>query len=222
MRIHSHFKDYYDSALSFGIDPALHYNRDDGRRFYYTQDIKAKLPQDLTNEIAHHDTDLVRAGRHWIPKGFHSYFLIGFCGRIYPCIKISKDGRVRFLYSEDALKAYEAERGSPFRKDTHKRMVNFLASSITRDDIFIEVNAPVFILYDDSEVRGHELYLDTNPFLKEIEFFRAVDAFAAFQEISMYLGNQLVKRDRPDEIADKYKISQHGFDNWSFRKQASK
>jgi hypothetical protein len=222
MRIHSHFKDYYDSALSFGIDPALHYNRDEGKRFYYRQEIKAKLPQDLTTEIAHHDTDYVREGKRWVPTGFLSYFLIGFCGRIYPCIKINKDGRVRFLYSEDALKAYETERGSLFRKDTHKQMVKFLTASITRDDIFIEVNAPVFILFDDPEFRGRALNLDTNPFLKELEFFRAVDAFTAFQEISMYLGNQLVKRDKPDEIADKYKISQHGFDDWSFRKQASK
>ena len=55
------------------------------------------------------------------------------------------------------------------------------------------------------------------------EFYKVIDAFTAFQEISMFIGGVLgIGEKEIVEIEDKYKIGQHGFDKWSFRKEPSK
>ena len=57
------------------------------------------------------------------------------------------------------------------------------------------------------------------PRLKDIEFQRVVDPYTLFQDLDMYVGGVLPEVKSVDEIADKYKIQQHGFDPiWSFRK----
>jgi hypothetical protein len=94
-------------------------------------------------------------------------------------------------------------------------------------EIFRELNSPVFI-YDGDYGRSYfygKLYNNhkpkfiINPLLKEYEFFKVFDTFQAFQEIQMFLGGVLGRGEKEIvQVADKYKIAQHGFDKWSFRK----
>jgi hypothetical protein len=50
-----------------------------------------------------------------------------------------------------------------------------------------------------------------------------MDSFTAFQEISMFLGGVLGAGEKNIvEVEDKYKITQHGFNKWSFRKEPEK
>lgn len=60
--------------------------------------------------------------------------------------------------------------------------------------------------------------------LSDIEFFKVMDSQRTFQEIEMFIGNVLVNGNNKDMvgISDADRISQHGFDNWSFRKMPSK
>lgn len=56
--------------------------------------------------------------------------------------------------------------------------------------------------------------------LKEVEFFRCLDPYRCFQEISMFVGGVLPKLgNKMVQITDdKIKVKKHGFDKWSFRK----
>ena len=61
-----------------------------------------------------------------------------------------------------------------------------------------------------------------NQNLNEYQFYKVFDAFRAFQEIQMFIGNVLTGEKKIIDIDDKYKITQHGFDKWSFRKESTK
>ena len=56
-----------------------------------------------------------------------------------------------------------------------------------------------------------------NPILRPLEFFRVFGAYAAYQEIEMYLSNQAIPQKKMPEISDEMKALAHGFDKYSFR-----
>jgi len=60
--------------------------------------------------------------------------------------------------------------------------------------------------------------------LKDLEFFRAVDAFSLFQKISQWVGGTIAGSGNPmvEIVDDKIKAHKHGFDKWSFRKLPEK
>jgi len=62
------------------------------------------------------------------------------------------------------------------------------------DDVFRELDAPVFSI----GVWGGELLLETNPVLKHLGFARLVDPWTAYQELSMYLGSNMVVQVDPN------------------------
>ncbi len=57
--------------------------------------------------------------------------------------------------------------------------------------------------------------------LKDYQFYKVIDPFTLFQEISMWIGGILPHQGRPmvDITDDKIKIVKHGFDKFSFRKE---
>jgi hypothetical protein len=83
----------------------------------------------------------------------------------------------------------------------------------------------LFQLMMDFSIAMPQPWTTSKPFafndmsLKDIQFYRAVDPYTAFQEIEMYLGG-IVPRPgaMTANIEDKYRVEQHGFDKWSFRK----
>lgn len=78
-------------------------------------------------------------------------------------------------------------------------------------DLHREYRTPVILI-----TREHVVL---NPPLKDIAFWRAVNAFSAFQEISMFLGGVLGSEGRPMvEISDAVRAEKHGLDRTSFRK----
>ena len=100
-------------------------------------------------------------------------------------------------------------------------------------DWFRNMKAPIFV-YDHDFGRTHiDKYVNRNswkwegnhskfiitPLLKNYEFYKVFDSFQAFQEVMMFMGGVLGRGEKEIvEVADKYKIGQHGFDKWSFRK----
>ena len=89
--------------------------------------------------------------------------------------------------------------------------------------MFRNAKAPIFV-YDSENIkaRNGSAFL-INPILKEFEFYKVVDAFTAFTELQMFIGGVLgVGEKEIVEIEDKYKIGQHGFDKWSFRREPTK
>ena len=72
-----------------------------------------------------------------------------------------------------------------------------------------------------SEVDKKELWQINGDNLKSIHFFNRIDAWSAFQEISMWVGGILPHPGNPivEIIDDRIKSHKHGFDKFSFRKQ---
>jgi hypothetical protein len=70
----------------------------------------------------------------------------------------------------------------------------------------------------------HEPVWRVNPAnLRSMEFYKALDAFTAHQELSMWIGGVLSGLARPMVAItdDRVKAAKHGFDEWSFRKPPS-
>lgn len=155
--------------------------------------------------------------------------LIGFCGNFYPYIHIKvefvKNG---FHYAPDQhyfFYTYESYRESEFWKErkyrysfgkTESNYKNYFTNWVDNDEPFITLNAPIFAVkkWSYNSRKGKVI---VNPILQDYQFGKVKDAQTAFQEVQMYLTNQLVIRKDPDVVEDKYRISQRGFDKYSFR-----
>jgi hypothetical protein len=62
-----------------------------------------------------------------------------------------------------------------------------------------------------------------NPRLQDYSFVSVIDPITAFQEISAFLGSNLVEQKDPNpHMSDELKSEIHGFDKWSFRKPSKK
>jgi hypothetical protein len=63
--------------------------------------------------------------------------------------------------------------------------------------------------------------VEIDSILGKMEFYKVLDAWQCFQNLSMFIGNIASKDDTPVKISDKDRIAQYGFDKWSFRKMPS-
>lgn len=211
MRLHSDFHDYYDNAIGYGIDEKVYYNR-------YQKTVSINLKSNL-NRPFHRNSGL-----------------LGFCGRTYPFIELHRYDRnfqdeddfgefniveTRFAFSEDEYLATEKD-WSDFSDDFHSHLYSsdlkikqfFIEWARRSDEIFLEHKVPVWVARFYVEEPNGIL----NPRLKDFDFHRTIDAFNAFQEISMYLANILVEQKEVATIEDEFRIEQHGFDlKQSFR-----
>jgi hypothetical protein len=228
MKLHTDFHDYYDTAVGFGIDDKVHYNR-------FTQTIEKSL----------------NLKRDFPPLNsfyFGKTLILGFCGEIFPMIGViewnEETHKPKFIYytysydeyfarmlkTERALKLIDHELGRQRRPKNEKEIRKQLTKDLTKkkvkeffsdwrwrdDDLFLEHRAPVWLINLDS----NDQKITLNPKLSELDFERIKDANQAFQEISMYLANILVEQKETAPIEDKYRIEQHGFDlKTSFRKE---
>jgi hypothetical protein len=198
--------------MGYGQDSSLHYERVQKR--YPLSQVQTALPEAFRG-FAHRREDTLK------PTDFET-FIVGFCGKLYPAVhtwRAADGGEQRYIYEPQELLEFGKNRYGYWAIESYNEAI--LLSGIRHDRIFLEVDAPVFSVMERDEYRGEQgcPCLITNTSLKAVEFFRVADAFTAFQEIAMYLGNQLVKRDEVSEVADKYKIAQHGYDKHSFRKE---
>ena len=230
-------KDYYDGVVgSVGMDKTLVYERtieeitDDKvmlKEFRHTRNsgwhgVNRENP--FLN-IGYANTDSKKYEEN-------NFFIVGFCGKLYLGWKFS---RTVEIWGENGLPSeaiktdiiYGYENAKEYLKTSYWR-------SNLKDDVeyvmkydpinmFRELKSPVFIYDSDrSKPRGNDALI-INPILKEWEFYKVVDAFTAFTELQMFIGGVLgVGEKEIIEIEDKYKIPQHGFDKWSFRREPSK
>jgi hypothetical protein len=250
MKIISHWKDYYDSARGYGIDPKLVYvrktrvfdidypynskNRNNQREYSAAYQITSLLPSSSFTE------------RGWI----------GFCGRCYPfywfngsayySYKKLKDAVSNYSelyddiasinYARERREAHLAELNGELRASCNKwyRYGSLNEHSWERyiqefkpecgDKSFRFFDSPIFLLWDHLpfEFNKQDGRLVINPRLNQFNFASQVDPVSAFQQISMYIGNNLAKQMDPEvHISDVIKAESHGFDNWSFRRHSS-
>jgi len=240
MLIISKTKDYYDGvAGTTGIDKTIVYERE-------VIEIDAKDHPDIfqrynlyPNEKLSPFTKLTYFNLKKNSENNNIYkqispFFIGFCGKIYVGWKLFglSDNEIISIitYDNEYIKTLieEYSWGGGNFDDNIKYILSY--NSI---NLFREFNVPVFVFDTDYKYVKKGIFSQINwnrhakffinPLLKEFKFYKIFDAFQAFQEIQMFISGVLGNKEKEIiDIDDKYKITQHGFDKWSFRKESQK
>lgn len=206
MRIISNFKDYYDSASAFGIDVDRQYVR-------YTKIEQGSL-------IKKWDFLTPKRYYQFSQKGYDNWIhyvngstlfseIIVFCGEIIPCISYRFQEPIYFYDKESILKYFNVD-NAPISESFFKR-------DLSKVDFFVENKIVCAKYYRD----GQTALFEINPNLRKMNFAQVYPPYDAFQKVDNFVsGIVAAKENQTVEIADEYKISQHGFDKWSFRKKA--
>lgn len=208
MRIIAKETDYYDSVQGISMD-------------------KEKLYIRKPEKITRTDGPCIRISNRG--HVFNS-MLIGFCGKIYPLVKISGPIEDKLFYGESEVieewKKINEENGYHPKwlrilKDRDITQIrNFFEHcrhSIDRYQHVFE-GKPIFVWQTSGKC-----ILTYNAILKDYEFYRIKDTYTAFQEIEMWLNNQAQPEPHMLEISDEDKLEARGFDRkFSFRKEKKK
>lgn len=242
MLLISKFRDYYDSALGLGIDKTIRYHRETTDMAVGPEltlvGVDKERPYPYHSEGYYSYWDRERC-----PKYDATPIFVGMAGKVYPGYRLEYEEPrkhpwdypnkvTQFVYDLDSLKDVITKIGDDYlprfieKKQNPKaksllwceeNVVKFFAEDYTKvhGHFFTEHKAPIFVLVCPERQRDH-LYL--NSCLKDVQFFKAVDPFTAFQEISMYISGVLGV-DAPDTvtISDVEKARKHGYDKTSFR-----
>jgi hypothetical protein len=249
MRIISKFKDYYDSALSFGHDAHVVFERE-------TTSIQISQRAEINPEYHFMIPSLGarRSSQRYIEeaitnrKGFEfefDPFTVAFCGKLYHGIDIKyrKDRsfgdwtsnhfydfnsyatqmtRYGFGLLEKKQKTYSWEqfpKGSPCCEEEVKNY--FDASGSDHTDFFAERRQPIAVCLDGERTGFRVIYFNCT--LKSQEFYRVFDAFTAFQELDMFISGVMAHDGNPMEaISDTDMRDKKGFDKMSFKKLPTK
>lgn len=222
MRIISPFKDYYDTAMGYGVDYESVWIREPKK-------IKKSIgPYNIRNSSSHNDFQ-------------YSSHNIGFCGKLYGCVKVlkTKDTKVLSEAICHSIEDVDLFIESNFKKKQIKYYKDKGKSNIWRshgmgysgnrktfetffkkinefpnekvEKFLIENNTPIFV------------NCTLNPSLKKWEFYRVIDPYTAFQEIQMFFGRLRTPEKPIPYVSDADMLEAKGFDpKWSFRKEPSK
>lgn len=204
MRIIDKRRDYYDCGMAFGYEESIVYVRS---------------PKEIK----------VNEKGYCYRRDFESIY-IGFCGKIYFAIlagyqnvcydlndldnyvsgKFSKKDKQSYFDGRYCLGNSFYSRGS--LKHRFEEAKN--KSGYGYEKLFIEHNTPIFVVNECT----NSIFI--NPILKEYQFYRVVDPYTAFQEVSMYVGGVLRSPTKPiPDIPDTVMRDIKGFDKWSFKKE---
>lgn len=218
MRIISKFHDYYDCIQRTGQDQSLLYLRN-------------------PSEIIKEDYGGINWWAGQRDYSFHK-FTIGFCGRVYRGVRVAIDefsshrpAHITFCYSEDSIFNFLSENlkekelvkyteGEKKWRHSHRTdIIDYFSNTHTDNDLLHHFSyaSPIWT----RERVGNEMVITLNGQLKKFEFFRVLDPFQAFQELSMYLGGLAVPDKPLPKIDDKTMAEIKGFDKYSFRKDKS-
>lgn len=237
MRIISKFSDYYDAVQAQGQDRTMVFVREHTQylRSHESKELSPALVRFVAFAAEHTpgDIQLARGNRDFLSVEVE-FGLVLFAGRLYPCAELRRLPRALggwsepyFIYEHDELVRVLAEYGYDIEERDAKRSresAHFGGRKATTKDFFSLSGSDRLMAVAMSErlavlrwTRRMAL-LDVNPRMADVQFYRRLDAWQAFQELSMYWGNLAAPDRVPVVIEDKYRIAQHGFDKWSFRK----
>lgn len=215
MRIISNFHDYYDGVQSIDENRELIYNR-----------ITENYPINIAKQPYDSHRAYLSNYRTCFKNCTISSIVIGFCGGVYFCLKIGScyhygvktvdeyykttDKHTRRDYFNNKLYHRKGRTGQQNLHEYFYYYDNFVTKY---NNLFDQYNCPVFVIHNKPN------HLIINPSLKDYEFYKIFDAYSAYQELSMYLGNLATPEKTIPEIDDKTMIEAKGFDlKYSFRK----
>lgn len=214
MRIISKYKDYYDGVQRTDTEGFPIYKRE--------------ITYDVNGGIGTYD-NIPRKPQygkcHY--TGF-SQFIIGFCGKVYQGYRVHSscdaikpdlffydiDELIDFIkklgYFDEIKGRYSYQHNS--EKKLRKNYENFNYSYYEK--IFLEYKVPIFA------INGEGLILNFP--LDNVKFGKVKDPYTAYQEIDMFLGNQLAEANDPDMPVggDKIIAESKGYNKQSFRMES--
>lgn len=216
MKIISKYHDYYDNVRAYGTDSSVMYIRKKQMFNKGSQEYKLAYKTLKLDELFH-----VRLYSDFISN----YWIISFCGKIFPiieyyfgsfkqiCHTLETAHKVIKKYSKK--EQYNVWESNSYRSSASLRRHSvriFEHTALNTEELHHYFKAPVF-MYD-----RHENQIITNPELGKVEFYKHMNAFTAYQELSQYVGGILSNTSQPPEkISDEDKKIMHGFDKWSFK-----
>ena len=244
MKIVSKFHDYYDSVQRYGYDDVSTVFIREIKEFEIPS--RGKQKNNFISELVTiFDVDSGKPKQKLKNKqrlfpyfsSYHGMFIEGqklhpililFCGKVYKCLKFeyrSYHPKTYYFYTkEEALSFYKKHYPKVFSEKREKSLSYALNNYFSIPFEGKEAKNKQFIISNKISIAlfSHEHNRITiNDSLKDIEFYRVVDPFSAFQELDMWTSGVLASP--PNfmvEIEDKYRIESHGFDTkYGFRKR---
>jgi hypothetical protein len=226
MKIIAKYKDYYDIGQR-SFDDTILYVRVPERI------MSSNDPSDYANFsdlIGHAFTYRDSTRGRLIEITIHTVTII-FCGKVYPSVEMSTYGvsdADGYHYSFDSLEAALAKFGLDFKtisRTSFPRNLNsikeyFSNNQNVHSDLCAEYKSPIVTITNG---RYNHVSVTKNDILSQYQFFKVLDPYSAFQELEMFLGGIMAPENKKMiEISDRYKIEEHGFDKWSFKKAPTK
>lgn len=212
-------RDYYDSALSLGIDPTIVMVREKSKSVPVKEVGDSLLGVEM--RLLPSNTTIENVS-------------VVFCGKLYRGALASHThnfGIKQNFWNAAKLREFAAEEKngkvgiwrSWYRRSKEK--------APTIEDYFTPVEAPenvrkymidhkIAILIERETKGNEEAVFEVNPIgLKQLGFAKALDPYTAFQELSMWIGG-ILGGTSPEMVRitdDKVLIENHGYDKHSFR-----
>lgn len=224
MLIRSKFHDYYDTAATYGVDREVVYVR--------TPSV-VRIPRVQELPYDYEFQSIVK--RVGVLKTNVSYFLMGFCGKIYPGAKVtiykSEVTGIRllethFIYSKkdlhDLVKLLNHDMKEYSRYSWHSQanQATFFEADYSKFlTIFHVQRAPSFLIHETVEDRKRVWQLVANPTLSAVRFQSVKDPHTAFQDIYQFISGVLgTTENRMFTLSDKELAKKRGHDGrYSFR-----
>lgn len=201
MRIISKFHDYYDS-LQNPADPFV-WVRETTSHAHTKSHGRKNDEEYIFSQLysLHHSSFMM------------SYIVVGFCGRIFPMIEVVTGTKSEKSEYYASMEDYKNAR---YVHDTlgEWRQPHFFEIGKTYpayfQNLFFKYHTPAYIMRQD--------LLISNPRLKDLYWAKKFPPFQCYQEIEIFLTNDLAE-DRKDKIKiDEKNRMGNRFDKWSFRK----
>lgn len=231
MRVLSRFHDYYDLAMSAGQDRSCVYLRETDHSatlgLEFERRLQGLIPGVRYAHIRHRDPR-----KPWSEQVAEAFVVI-LAGRLYPGMRFFEGRRgagldevdSTFVYSLNDTEAQCAARGipwdkrSPFSKRTAGEVyAQFFALDGDQRFVANAVDERLPLCLAARPSHDSHLRLVRNPVLRDLAFYRRLDAWQTFQELSMFLGGMLAPESvELSKISDKDRLLQRGFDKRSFR-----
>jgi hypothetical protein len=234
MRIVSEFHDFYDTVQATGQDQTLVYLRT--RKEVKLEHNSFPFP---VFEGRYWD---------WCHKGVPVVqIVVGFCGKVYPILQLSHqrlsqpipstalcytlsevDTFIEHHFKQREIETYRSKprrwglAGNWPREQRRENFEEFFDSYAAKQSafghLFVDNRCPILVASTWMGRRNREYKIVYNECLKELEFFRIMNTFTAYQELQMYFGAMAQPNKPIPDISDKDMVSIKGFDKWSFRK----
>ena len=238
MLIISKFHDYYDSSIGYGgIDKTIIYKREQNI-IEYPKSRRGGKDDKYTKLYNQYfkffdDNDLIFDDREFIDRQYRYYkIVLLICGKIYCCIQLTHKEKNIFLYDYDeVINSIKNE----FGEKVYQNFINYKSyySYSKHPDIKAFFDIPNTLNISELKIIEYHRLLNSpiiqywspfspqiiiNPKLKDIQFYKKIDAFQMFQNIEMFISGVMGSGKKEIiEVDDIAKRDKHGFDYKSFK-----